>query len=166
VQHRTCSEPGCGSTNYYALGYCARCYARHRRAGLKAPPKVYWQPDENGCWIWTGPTDTKGYGQAPAGKRGLHKRAHRFVWEQERGPIPKGLELDHLCRVKLCVNPDHLEPVTHRENMRRSHSWAGENARKTHCKRGHEFTPENIYWNSGGTRTCRRCTRRRLEEAA
>lgn len=99
------------------------------------------------CWLWTG-LQHKGYGRYSDGL------AHRVSYEIHRGPIPDGLELDHLCRTPLCVNPDHLEPVTRAENMRRRA------AAKTHCINGHEYTPENTYVMAGaGYRSCRACNR-------
>lgn len=100
--------------------------------------------DEDGCWRWTGETTTDGYGRLYAGD-GPRPMAHRFVYEALIGPIPSGLELDHLCRVRNCVNPLHLEPVTQRENTLRSLAPAAFNAVKTACKWGHPFTPENTY---------------------
>jgi hypothetical protein len=81
--------------------------------------------------------------------------AHRVAYELVIGQIPAGLELDHLCRNVVCVNPAHLEPVTRAENMRRR------SAAQTHCKHGHEFTPENTYyyWHGGRHRACRACGR-------
>lgn len=74
--------------------------------------------DDNGCWIWQHAT-TSGYGSLGRGPHGQHRYAHRKYYEEARGPIPEGLQLDHLCRVPACVNPDHLEPVTQAENLRR-----------------------------------------------
>ncbi|MEU7240240.1 HNH endonuclease signature motif containing protein [Streptomyces sparsogenes] len=82
--------------------------------------------------------------------------AHRFAYETLVGPIPEHLQLDHLCRVRHCVNPDHLEPVSSRENTRRGRSQAGINGRKTHCQKGHPFDSANTYvWK--GSRACRTC---------
>lgn len=116
----------------------------------------------NGCWIWAGCT-TKGYGQVRARELGGTKLVHRVVYERLVGPIPEGLELDHLCRAPTCCNPAHLEPVTHAENMRRGQGLLNMIATRrglTHCKNGHEFTPENTYVNPGtNTRRCRECHR-------
>lgn len=93
---------------------------------------------------------------------GLPKRTakvHRVVYEALVGPIPDGMVIDHLCRQPSCVNPAHLEPVTRRENVLRGLTLPAANARKTHCKHGHEFTPENTYLFPTGTRGCRTCAR-------
>jgi len=84
--------------------------------------------------------------------------AHRYVYEQEVGPIPDGLTLDHLCRNRACVNPDHLEPVTMRVNTLRGETITARNAAKTRCDKGHEFTPENTMRKPDGRR-CRVCQR-------
>jgi hypothetical protein len=112
---------------------------------------------ENGCWLWTAATDRQGYGHFSF-KRRL-SRAHRVAYELLVGPIPDGLILDHLCRNPSCVNPTHLEAVTVGENTRRGNSPAAQQARQSHCKRGHPFTPENTLMEAGGRSgvPCRRC---------
>lgn len=116
--------------------------------------------EATGCHNWTGPLDAYGYGRASFQAKG-HK-AHRLAYEAARGPIPEGLEMDHLCRNRRCINPDHLEPVTRSENLRRGNGPAAQNARKTHCKHGHEFTAENTRQVAKGRRcaTCARIARR------
>ncbi len=110
----------------------------------------------DGCWAWTGVRNSKGYGVFNSG--GKPRRAHRVAYELSVGPIPSGLELDHLCRNHGCVNPSHLEPVTTKTNTLRGISICADNAVKTHCMRGHEFTPENtIVHSTKGNRTCRTC---------
>ncbi len=111
------------------------------------------------CWLWTGPALSHGYGAFGLGPRNLGPvRPYRWCYEFLVGPVPTGLELDHLCRNRLCVNPSHLEPVTHTENVMRGMSPPAVNARKTHCKRGHEFTKDNtVIMNGGRGRQCRYC---------
>ena len=92
------------------------------------------------CWLWDGALSGAGYGQIGAEGGSPILLAHRVAWELYRGPIPEGTELDHLCRVRGCVNPWHVEPVTHLMNMQR-----GARASQQHCKRGHEFTETNTY---------------------
>lgn len=94
---------------------------------------------------------------------------HQVIYEMIIGPIQQGLELDHLCRNHGCVNPAHLEPVTHKENVLRGTSPAAGHAKQTHCDRGHEFTPQNTLLYDGGRRRCKTCTlarNRRCKEAA
>jgi hypothetical protein len=118
-------------------------------------------PDE--CWEWTGNLSA-GYGTLGLKRDGrwVTTRAHRVSWTIHRGPIPTGLQLDHLCRNRACVNPAHLEPVTNRVNGLRGVSACAQNARKSHCLRGHEYTPENTRVRSTryGTdgRECRICS--------
>lgn len=102
-----------------------------------------------GCWLWTGPV-WKGYGHSGG------TTAHPHVWLALGRTIPAGLELDHLCRKPLCVNPDHLEPVTRAENARRRALAL------VSCVNGHDYTPENIYVRPDGTRDCRVCIRARV----
>lgn len=105
--------------------------------------------DSSGCWLWTGYRDEEGYGHYGPG------RVHRIAWERSRGPIPAGLTIDHLCRVRHCANPDHLEPVTIAVNVSR-----GERATRTSCRSGHPYSSENTYIGRRGRwsfRKCRRC---------
>jgi len=125
----------------------------------KVNQKRFWAhvvPAESGCWIWQGQRKAN-YGMYSGGLS-----AHRVAYELMRGPIPEGLELDHLCRTPPCVNPDHLEPVTRQENWRRYIVTV------THCRNGHEFTPENTYrWVSPegyDRRFCRACNRRAVAD--
>lgn len=115
-------------------------------------------PDK--CWEWQA-SKHKGYGcfgNSP--REGRSRRAHRVAYKLLVGPIPERLTIDHLCRNRACQNPDHLEPVTNRDNVLRSEGITAKNAQKTHCKHGHEFTPSNTIRRKGG-RECRACQRER-----
>ncbi len=114
-----------------------------------------------GCWNWLGSKDTKGYGKINSGGRFGHPLfAHRVSWELVNGSIPDGLEIDHKCRNRGCVNPDHLEVVTHQENLARSVRYA-----PTHCPQGHKYTEENTYVYKG-RRNCRECRRQGYRKRA
>lgn len=116
-----------------------------------------FSPEPNtGCWLWTRGQTRNGYGLWWHRKHQRLVYIHRHSFELLRGPIPKGMQLDHLCRMRCCGNPDHLEIVTNRENCLRGISPAARNARKTHCKRGHAFTEENTRFDGKG-RQCRQC---------
>lgn len=112
---------------------------------------------ETGCWLWRGCLTRYGYGTVTWQQRAQH--AHRTVWELLVGPIPAGLVLDHLCRVRRCVNPEHLRPITNLENLQApgSLSPATLNRQKTVCPNGHEYSEENTYFTKGGARKCRAC---------
>lgn len=120
--------------------------------------KVNKRPD--GCWIWTASGFWDGYGKFHLDGKSV--RAHRASYELFVGPIPDGLVIDHLCRVPRCVNPQHLEPVTVRENTLRSPIASPPMlGARTHCNHGHEYTPENTYVRPHGARLCRECGRLR-----
>lgn len=111
--------------------------------------------DYHACWIWTG-AKTCGYGAIGMGRRGEPTRhAHRLIYEAIHGPLPAKWQVDHLCRVRACVNPYHLEGVTQQENLRRE---AAAQPRPTHCRYGHEWTPENTY-QFARQRRCKACSR-------
>jgi hypothetical protein len=120
--------------------------------------KRYTPVTESGCWIWDKALADHGYG--PFYFNNAHHYAHRIAYELYKGEIPKGMTIDHLCRVRCCVNPDHLEAVTHHENNMRGISTASRHAKQTHCIRGHRFTGENLYRPpSRNERVCRECGR-------
>lgn len=111
-----------------------------------------------GCWLWTGAIRGKGYGGLRVD--GKYSYAHRVSYELFRGPILAGLVIDHLCRMRSCVNPDHLEAVTTLENLRRGEGLAsGHYVFRTHCRYGHAFVPGNIYVDREGRRKCIECRR-------
>lgn len=107
------------------------------------------------CWLWTaGVTGRGGYGAFCVNYKMIP--AHRYSYTILKGEIPERMELDHLCRNRRCVNPDHLEPVTREENWRRGQTPSSLNAKKTHCLRGHPFEGDNLIVRTGG-RGCREC---------
>ena len=166
-----CGKPFLVNAVRAARGDRKWCSWDCRYAAPKPAPERFWpkldklgpippgRPDLGPCWLWTASLDGRGYGQftLDSGPPPTLVRAHRFAYEQTVGPIPEGLELDHLCRVRRCVNPAHLEPVTRRENMRRGEGRAADQARRTHCIRGHPLAGENLYVTTDGARQCRTC---------
>lgn len=157
----TCKVDDC-DTPAKARELCGKHYQRGRKAGTLdlLPPRSewerFWEKVEIGdCWVWQAGTTT-GYGSFSQDGR-VKKLAHRWAWETLVGPVPEGLDLDHLCRNRACVNPDHLEPVTRRENLLRGATLSAFAAFITHCPRGHEYTETNTYRNKRGHRFCRRC---------
>lgn len=146
-----------------ARGWCKSHYRRWSMYGnpTHVPSRpgredLFWaKVDKSGdCWLWTASINASGYGSFGAG--GKSRLAHRVAYEFVRGEIPAGLTLDHLCRVRSCVNPDHLEPVTARENTRRGFPGAYLKAKKC-CPRGHVYDEENTKISSRGTRSCKAC---------
>jgi len=110
--------------------------------------------DGNGCWEWVGSICPRGYGSWRAHGE---QRAHRAVYRMLRGPIPEGLTLDHLCRNRSCVNPDHLEAVTNKVNILRGEGVCAKHARQTHCNRGHPLDEMNTIVDKRGRRRCHIC---------
>lgn len=117
----------------------------------------------SGCLQWLGGVTETGYGVFFVAKTPRKKfaRAHRWSYEYHVGPIPTGLVLDHLCRNRACVNPDHLEPVTQQVNVLRGESPSATNAKTTHCPFGHPYGGQNLYVTPDGCRACRECKRQR-----
>lgn len=115
--------------------------------------KVRKEP--SGCWIWTRAINAYGYGKLKYNNK--HTSSHRVAYQELVGPIPAGLQLDHLCRNRACCNPAHLEPVTCRENLLRGDTLQAKNIAKTHCHRGHAYSAENTYRYPDGRRRCIAC---------
>lgn len=169
---RTCSVSGC-ERKHKGRGYCSLHLDRLRRSAPLGGPELYppgtgrlspnerfWAKVEKTptCWLWRGALTSGGYGNFVI-HRGTNVAAHRFAYELLVGPIPEGLVLDHLCRLPLCVNPEHLEPVTERENIRRGDAPTAILSRENRCAKGHRLTGSNVYVDPRGWRHCRICTR-------
>ena len=171
---KECMFTGCTSP-HSALGYCRIHYERYRKHGdptiVKIGRPTHLPPDERfwgrvnkqgvpwqgtRCWEWRGYLAEDGYGLFSPHHHNVP--AHRFAYESLIGPIPVGLQLDHLCRNRACVNPSHLEPVTARTNQLRGIGPPATNARKTHCPQGHPYDLPNTNWYKNHRR-CRTCMR-------
>ncbi|MEU3160041.1 HNH endonuclease signature motif containing protein [Streptomyces griseoincarnatus] len=125
-------------------------------------PERFWNKvteAQGGCWLWSAETDRDGYGRFKV--NGVKQAAHHVAYQLLVGPIPSGLQLDHLCRVRNCVQPAHLEPVTNRVNALRGRGPTAVNATKTHCPQGHPYSPENTRERPCVRRMCRTCDRAR-----
>lgn len=171
---KDCDRPAHG------FGYCTKHYQRWKKYGDTAVnfydrskidrfwskvdrhgPLPSWRPKLGYCWIWNAARDKDGYGRFTI-KKGLMVMAHRFSFEIAYGPIDRNLQIDHLCRVRECVNPWHMELVTASINTLRGFNQASLNKQKTHCKWGHELTTENVYNppKYPSRRCCRKCIAR------
>lgn len=125
--------------------------------GLPELIERYISPEPNsGCWLWTGAL-SEGYGHTKVTNNGKQLSAHTTVYRLLRGPICEGFEPDHLCRVRCCVNPDHIEPVTKKENTMRGVGVGAVNAKRTECKNGHPFDESNTRFYKN-RRYCRACS--------
>jgi hypothetical protein len=170
-----CSIDGCDKGGKLVRGWCSTHYQRWQAHG--DPEKLLYRPsinerfqasvrcDPNGCWTWIGTIARTGYGTFSAHSK-THV-AHRWTYERLIGPIPAGFHLDHLCRNRACVNPQHLDIVTPRENVMRGMSPSAVIRRQAICKRGHELVGENIYVppKKPQHRQCRTCRAERARVA-
>jgi len=168
---RICSIPEC-ARQHYAKNLCKMHYARLRKTGSTVLAARKDQLLANvrvteTCWIWTGKPTSNGYGRF--GLDGNMIAAHRASYLLFVGPIPEGLELDHRCHTddtecpggsscphRRCVNPEHLEPTTHLENVQRGRGGQLQLAR-THCPQGHPYDADNTFMRADGARGCRIC---------
>lgn len=169
LRYSTCTVQDCtrphSSKGFCKLHYLRRWHHPDRDPAITpsraSPAERFWSKvnKTETCWLWTACKMVGGYGQFRLERAMV--LAHRFAYELLVGPIPKELELDHLCRVRHCVNPSHLEPVTRQINVLRGEAPPARQFRQTHCKRGHLFDEENTYRqpSSPRKRTCRECRR-------
>lgn len=158
-----CVEDSCERTDVVAHGLCDLHYGRFKRKGHTGGRLTIrerfdkYSPDRpsDGCWEWAGHRNDKGYALLRQGSD-AHVYAHRLSYELHVGPIPDGLQVDHLCRNRACVNPSHLEPVTQHVNILRSENMAAKWARRTACDVcGGAFSERK------GRRFCPKCERER-----
>jgi hypothetical protein len=175
---RICRLEGCTRT-VHGHDLCSPHYKRWKRWGdplirrptAPAEGRFWVKVDKAGpvpaqgvasgpCWQWMAGRTAQGYGGFHPADGGM-VLAHRYSWELLRGPIPEGLVIDHLCRNRRCVNPDHLEVVTLAENTRRGFGISTWNRLKTECPAGHLYSAENTYISPKGSRICRACARER-----
>ena len=141
-----------------------------KRSCAPISERLWRRVDKNGplalelgsnCWLWLGCKNNGGYGQiiGKKNKRPFAYKVHRIAYEIVKGPIPSNLTLDHLCRVRHCVNPDHLEVVSLVENVMRGNGVGVKNSHKTHCPKGHPLVEGNVYMHLDGGKQCKICTK-------
>lgn len=167
-ENTVCSVDGC-NTPVRSIGYCNAHYKRQlrwgdplggRRARTFAESFEIHVVRGDGCWEWNGSKYITGYTKITSGRK--QALGHRWAFEHYRGPIPDGMVIDHLCRNRGCVNPDHMEVVTNEENLRRGAGYAIQNGMRSACINGHEYTPENTYVEPNGVKIrCRACAAER-----
>ena len=165
-----CTVPTSYTTRLYGSHAMSRQYTLEQRLAAfwakvdRNGPVPDYAPHLGPCWLWVAAKYPCGYGEFCMGKERGNVGAHIVSYEWAIGPVPEGLELDHLCRVRLCVRPAHLEPVSHRVNSLRGASFSAVNAQLSHCGKGHLFSPENTYLIQGKWRQCRSCQRESVRQ--
>ena len=164
---RYCTIDKCGR-DAHSNGICLMHWKRLQRNGspslqpVRSVEKRFWEKvdksgGEDACWPWQGVVHpTTGYGHFSVSHSHLMP-AHRMSYKLAIGEITHGMTIDHLCRIRRCVNPAHLEMVTHRVNLLRGETLAARNAAKTHCPQGHPYNDVNTYRMRNGGRGCRQC---------
>jgi hypothetical protein len=194
MEQRSCSVQGCGK-HPTSRGMCYMHYNRWKRGDrgnrltrpafrTSSDEERFWakvtkdgpvpasRPDLGPCWVWTAGKRWNGYGHFNFNRAGQPPStvAHKFAYETLVGPVPDGLQLDHLCRVRHCVNPAHLEPVPQVVNIFRGEAFSAQNRRKTHCSKGHPFDGANTAWRQRHDgrwhrrcKTCHRAAQRALK---
>jgi HNH endonuclease len=151
------------ATKYgHVKGEPVRYINGHYQRSTRLSSVNYVIDEATGCWVWKRSVTPSGYGHLR--DSGRMQYAHRVYYERSRGVIPAGLQLDHLCRNRRCVNPEHLEPVTGHENTLRGDTIAARRKAQTHCIRGHPFDEANTI-RRGRMRACRECQRRANRES-
>lgn len=152
----------------WADGTCRICGTPRQRIYSRGTPYeralLHIEKRVDGCWMWTGSVNTKGYAHMKISGK-VWAVVHRVMYEYAKGPVPAGLQLDHLCRNKPCVNPDHLEAVTARENMHRGMAPSIRAHLSGICKRGHQLS-EGYRRKTDGGMSCRECRRIRRASGA
>jgi hypothetical protein len=168
--HPHCSIVGCDKP-VKARAMCVMHYKRVIKHGdphytPPTPEDTFWgqidRSDPDACWLWDRVIGTGGYGYH--NWRGRTVRAHRVSVLIDGRTIPDGMQVDHTCRTRSCINPRHLEVVTPRENKRRGNEHSGIGQYKTHCPSGHPYDETNTYTSRNGARHCRACKVARTKE--
>lgn len=156
-------SPKIAASYYKAHGMDDALAAQEQRRADKIAARFFAMVDAEGpCWEWTGALDGRGYGVFYEGPGRETQRAHRVAYRLLVGEPPEDVVLDHLCRIHRCVNPDHLDPVSNRENLVRGYGFAGVNIRKSTCPQGHTYDSTRVNRHGNPARFCSRCLRDQL----
>jgi hypothetical protein len=165
LERRANEKPGRFAKRRFCSKQCASAHASERATAKRTPmPGRFWEKAAVGvddqCWRWKGAAHSEGYGFFWLD--GRRQYAHRVAYELTHGPIPRGLQIDHLCRTPACVNPAHLEAISLVENLKRGEGFSGSLYKpKSECKHGHPLSGANLYVAPDGHRVCITCRRER-----